>query len=62
MKVKKYITVRSAADVVITYVILIAAAFVFFFPVLWLILASFSKTGSIYDFKGFFPSEYIEKR
>ncbi len=58
MKVKKHITVRSAADVVITYVILIAAAFVFFFPVLWLILASFSKTGSIYDFKGFFPSGY----
>ena len=55
---KKHITVRGAADAVLTYAILIAAAFVFFFPVLWLILASFSSTGSIYDFKGFFPSGY----
>ncbi len=55
---KKHITVRGAADAVLAYAILIAAAFVFFFPVLWLILASFSSTGSIYDFKGFFPSGY----
>ena len=33
-------------------------AFVFFFPCLWLILASFSKSGSIYSFDGFFPKEY----
>lgn len=30
----------------------------FFFPCLWLILSSFSKTGSLYDVQGFFPSEY----
>lgn len=33
-------------------------AFVFLFPILWLVLASFSKSGSLYSFKGFFPSEY----
>jgi len=31
-------------DAVITYTILIAVCFVFFFPVLWLIMASFSKS------------------
>lgn len=45
-------------DAAVTHVILIAVAFVFFFPCLWLILASFSKSGSIYSFKGFFPSAY----
>ncbi len=54
---RKHFTFKSTFEVVITYIILIAVAFVFFFPVFWLILASFSKTGSIYDFKGFFPSE-----
>ena len=32
--------------------------FVFLFPILWLVLASFSKTGSIYSFEGFFPAEF----
>lgn len=45
-------------DVCVTYVLLFAVAFVFFFPCLWLILASFSKSGSIYSFDGFFPTEY----
>ncbi|MDE6421190.1 MAG: sugar ABC transporter permease [Lachnospiraceae bacterium] len=45
-------------DTVVTHVILIAVCFVFLFPCLWLILASFSKSGSIYSFDGFFPSEY----
>ncbi|NLL94035.1 MAG: ABC transporter permease subunit [Clostridiales bacterium] len=45
-------------DAVITYTILIAVCFVFFFPVLWLIMASFSKSGSIYDLNGFFPKSY----
>ncbi len=45
-------------DSIITHIILIAVAFIFFFPCLWLILASFSKSGSIYSFQGFFPSEY----
>ncbi|MBR1440012.1 MAG: ABC transporter permease subunit [Lachnospiraceae bacterium] len=45
-------------EVAITYLILILVSFVFFFPVLWLILASFSATGSIYDFDGFFPKSF----
>lgn len=40
-------------DTGITYLILTAVAFVFFFPCLWLILASFSKSGTIYSFNGF---------
>ncbi|WP_026503983.1 sugar ABC transporter permease [Butyrivibrio sp. NC3005] len=46
------------SEAVITYVILIAVSFIFFFPVLWLVLASFSASGSIYDFEGFFPKSY----
>ena len=34
-------------DTVITYIVLIIVCFIFFFPCLWLILASFSKAGSI---------------
>lgn len=49
---------KKALNVVITYCILIIVAFIFFFPCLWLILASFSKSGSIYSFDGFFPAEY----
>lgn len=48
----------TVADYSITYLILLAVAFVFFFPCLWLILASFSASGSIYSFEGFFPTEY----
>ncbi|MGN0813973.1 MAG: sugar ABC transporter permease [Candidatus Coproplasma sp.] len=49
---------KKVLNVLITYCILIIVAFIFFFPCLWLILASFSKSGSIYSFDGFFPSEY----
>lgn len=49
---------RKITDVVITYLILFVVSFVFLFPCLWLILASFSKSGSIYSFNGFFPSEF----
>lgn len=49
---------KRTMDVGITYLILLAVAFVFFFPCLWLILASFSASGSIYSFEGFFPSSY----
>lgn len=45
-------------DTTVTYIILIAVAAIFFFPCLWLILASFSKSGRIYSFDGFFPTEY----
>ncbi len=49
---------KKVIDVLITYCVLIIVAFIFFFPCLWLILASFSKSGSIYSFDGFFPAEY----
>ncbi|MGN1295284.1 MAG: sugar ABC transporter permease [Bacilli bacterium] len=49
---------KKALDITITYCVLIIIAFIFFFPCLWLILASFSKSGSIYSFDGFFPQEY----
>lgn len=49
---------RKLFNVAITYMILLIVVFVFVFPILWLILASFSKSGSLYSFKGFFPSEY----
>lgn len=41
-----------------TYAVLLLVAAIFFFPCLWLILASFSKSGSIYSFDGFFPKTY----
>ena len=49
---------RKLFNVAITDMILLIVVFVFVFPILWLILASFSKSGSLYSFKGFFPSEY----
>lgn len=55
---KKRIRLGTVADYSITYLILLAVVFVFFFPCLWLILASFSASGSIYSFEGFFPSAY----
>ncbi len=58
MKKRKPIHWGSVADTAITYLLLLAVGFVFFFPCLWLILASFSSSGSIYSFQGFFPSGY----
>ena len=58
MKKKKHLRLGTAADHVITYFLLLIVAFVFFFSCLWLILASFSASGSIYAFEGFFPSAY----
>lgn len=55
---KKKFKPRKLFNVAITYLIILAVCFVFLFPILWLVLASFSKTGSIYSFKGFFPSDY----
>lgn len=49
---------KNIFETIITYLILIVVCFIFFFPVLWLIMASFSKNGSIYDFDGFFPSSF----
>ncbi len=58
MKKIRKIRFGRVLDTALTYLLLIAVSFVFFFPCLWLILASFSKSGSIYSFDGFFPSEY----
>lgn len=55
---RKKLRISKVLDVGITYILLIAAAFVFFFPCLWLILAAFSASGSIYSFDGFFPSSF----
>lgn len=55
MKVKKSARV---ADNILTYLALLIVSAVFLFPCLWLILASFSKTGSLYDFQGFFPKAF----
>ncbi len=49
---------RKKLDTAWTYGLLVIVAFIFFFPCLWLILASFSKSGSIYSFEGFFPKSY----
>lgn len=51
----------AVIDAAITYTILIAVSFIFVFPVIWLILSSFSKSGSIYDLEGFFPKAYSAK-
>lgn len=58
MRTSKSIKFGRVADTVVTYIILLIVAFIFFFPCLWLILASFSKSGSIYSFEGFFPSAF----
>lgn len=58
MKRKSGIRFGKVADCTITYFILLVVAFIFFFPCLWLILASFSSSGSIYSFEGFFPTGY----
>lgn len=55
---KKRINIGNVLDTGVTYLILLAVAFIFFFPCLWVILASFSQSGSIYSFDGFFPSSY----
>lgn len=54
MKKKKFFN-GSRIDSLVTHIILIAVCVVFVFPVLWLVIASFSKSGSIYDIEGFFP-------
>jgi len=52
---KKRVFTRDFFDALVTYVILIAVAFIFLFPVLWIVLSSFSKSGSLFDIQGFFP-------
>ncbi len=54
MKKKRFL-IGNWIDSFLTHIVLIAVCVVFVFPVLWLVLASFSKSGSIYDIEGFFP-------
>ncbi|MCR5153770.1 MAG: ABC transporter permease subunit [Lachnospiraceae bacterium] len=54
---KRWFNKRSLPDTIITYIVLILVCFIFLFPVLWVIISSFSKSGSIYDYDGFFPNK-----
>lgn len=54
MKKKRFMW-KNHVDSVTTHIVLIIVCAIFLFPVLWLVLASFSKSGSIYDIDGFFP-------
>lgn len=49
---------RELADKFLTYAILTAVSIIFLFPCLWLVISCFSKSGDMYSFNGFFPSEY----
>lgn len=55
---KNKFAISKALDTGVTYIILIIVAVIFFFPCLWLIMAAFSSSGSIYSFDGFFPSSF----
>lgn len=57
---KKEGSIKSArlADNIVTYLILIVISLIFLFPCVWLIAASFSKSGDIHSFSGFFPEEF----
>lgn len=57
----KSIRSKRIIDNTLTYTALLIFSAIFLFPCLWLILASFSKAGSLYGFKGFFPKEYSLK-
>lgn len=58
MKKCRHLNKKNRIDTIITYIVLIISCCFFFFPVLWLIMASLSKHGSIYDFDGFFPTSF----
>lgn len=57
-RVGRRLTVKLFFEYFFTYLGLLIIAFIFAFPVIWLVLASFSESGSMYTFKGFFPSSY----
>lgn len=50
--------VKKILNIVLVYCLLLIVSVIFLFPCLWLILSSFSKTGSLYDINGFFPQSY----
>lgn len=53
--------VKKIINYLLTYTALIVIAFTFLFPCLWITLSSFSETGSLYDFNGFFPTAFSFK-
>lgn len=55
---KRKIYAKQVGDAVWTYAVLIIACVIFAFPVIWLMLASFSKSGTLGSFNGFFPQSY----
>lgn len=55
---RKTIKRKNAISASLTYVAILAVSAIYAFPILWLLLASFSKSGSMYSFDGFFPKEY----
>lgn len=57
-RLSKRVTPKKFFECFFTYLGLIIIAAIFLFPVLWLVLASFSESGSMYSFKGFFPSSF----
>ena len=54
---KKFFNRKSVIDTVATYLVLIIVSLMFLFPVFWIVISSFSRSGSIYDYDGFFPSK-----
>lgn len=56
--IKTNAKVKRILNIFITYCLLLIISFAFLFPCLWLILSSFSSTGSLYDIEGFFPKGY----
>lgn len=49
---------KRIADNCLTYALLVIVSMIFVFPILWIVLSCFSKSGSIYSFNGFFPTEF----
>lgn len=58
IKKKRRFRFSKIPDAIFTYLILLLVCFIFFFPVLWLVLASFSLQGNIHSYDGFFPSQF----
>ena len=49
---------KQIFDKIWTYAVLILVSAIFLFPIAWIVLASFSRSGSIYDIDGFFPKAF----
>ena len=55
---RKHKSKAYVADSIVTHIVLIAVCIFFAFPVVWLIISSFSRSGSIYDMDGFMPNGF----